>query len=146
VPISDAYIVQYLLDGTLAVPAEVHWREEDAEQTGYVALLEHVEVILEPAYSRAGSRLILRFRNDGEEFNICEPAQRGWLGRKFSKEDERDLAKLFSDLMSAVASQCARKRLYAAANQQEIRERISRRLLFGEPRETSKRTLIAERL
>ncbi|MCU1337949.1 MAG: hypothetical protein JWO19_3530 [Bryobacterales bacterium] len=142
-PISDAYIVQYLLDGTSEVPAEIHWREKDADQIGYVATLDQVDVILEPVYSRAGSRLILRFRNDGEEFSICEPAHRGWLGKKFSKEHERDLAKLFSDLMSAVVFQCASRRRRAAENQEQIRERISRRLLFGEPQEVRGRSFIS---
>ena len=98
-PISDAYIIQYLLDGTSEVPAQIHWREKDPEQAGYVARLEGVDVILEPVYSRAGSRLTLRFRQAGEEFTISEPAGGGWLGRKFSSEDERHLGRLFRGLI-----------------------------------------------
>jgi hypothetical protein len=143
VPISDAYIVQYLLDGTSEVPAQIHWCEKDAEQAGYVAQMEGVDVILEPVYSRAGSRLVLRIRHDGEEFGISEPAGRGWLGRKFSTEDERHLVRLFRGLIQAVASQCYIRRQRAEQNQDEIRERISHRLLFGEPRETSSRAVIA---
>ena len=48
-PISDAYIIQYLLDGTSEVPAQIHWREKDTEQIGYVTQLEGVDVILEPS-------------------------------------------------------------------------------------------------
>jgi hypothetical protein len=143
VPISDAYIIQYLLDGTLAVPAEIHWREKDAEQFGYVTQLEGVDVILEPVYSRAGSRLILRFCHDGEEFGISEPAGRGWLGCKFSTEDERHLVRLFRGLTEAVVSQCATRRQWAEQNQEEIRERISHRVLFGEPREATRRPVTA---
>ena len=132
-PISNAYIVQYLLDGTSEVPAQIHWREKDAEQVGYVALVEDVDVILEPFYSRAGSRFVLRFRHDGDEFSIAEPAGGGWLGRKFSSEDERHLVRLFRGLIAAVVSQCALRRQRAEQNQDEIRERISRRLLFGQP-------------
>lgn len=142
-PISDAYIVQYLLDGTSEVPAQIHWCEKDAEQAGYVAQLEGVGVILEPVYSRTGSRLVLRFRHGGEEFSICEPAGRGWLGLKFSTEDERHLIRLFRGLIQAVASQCTIRRQRAEENQEEIRERISHRLLFGEPREASRRAVIA---
>lgn len=143
-PTSDAYIVQYLLDGTSETPPEIHWREKDAEQSGFVASVENVEVILEPVYSRAGSRLLLRFCHDGEEFNIFEPARRGWLGRKLSREeDERDLAKLFNDLTCAVASQCAGRRLRAAENQEQIRERISSRLLFGESATAPRSAVIA---
>jgi len=75
VPISDSYIVQYLVDGTSQVPAGIHWREKDAEQIGYVARLEDVEVVLEPFYSRSGSRLGLRFRHGGDEFSLQEPAR-----------------------------------------------------------------------
>jgi hypothetical protein len=143
VPISDAYIIQYLLDGTSDVPAEIHWREKDAEHVGYVAQLEGVDVILEPVYSRAGSRLALRFCHDGEEFSISEPAGGGWLGRKFSTDDERHLVKLFRRLIDAVVSQCSIRRQRAEQNQEEIRERISHRVLFGEPQETSNRAVIA---
>jgi hypothetical protein len=142
-PISDAYIIQYLLDGTVAVPAEILWREKDAEHAGYVAQLEGVDVILEPIYSRAGSRLVLRFCHDREEFAISEPAGGGWLGRKFSTEDERHLVRLFRGLINAVVSQCTMRRQRAEQNQEEIRERISHRVLFGEPREATRRTSIA---
>jgi hypothetical protein len=144
VPISDAYIIQYLLDGTSEVPAQIYWREKDAEHFGYVAQLEGVDVILEPIYSRAGSRLVLWFCHDGEEFGITEPADKGWLGRKFSTEDERHLAKLFRGLIKAVVSQCTIRRQRAEQNQEEIRERISHRVLFGEPREATRRAVIAE--
>ncbi len=142
-PISDAYIIQYLLDGTSAVPVEIHWREKDAEHFGYVAQLEGVDVILEPIYSRAGSRLALRFCHDGEEFAISEPAGGGWLGRKFSTEDERDLVRLFRRLMGAVISQCTNRRQRAEQNQEQIRERISHRVLFGEPQAATRRTVTA---
>jgi len=82
VSISDAYIVQYLLDGTSELPAQVHWCEKDSERFGYVARVESVDLILEPMYSRAGSHLILRFRHNTEEFSIIEPAGGGWLGRR----------------------------------------------------------------
>ena len=129
-PISDAYIVQYLLDGTSQVPAEIYWREKDAEP-GYVALVEGVDVILEPFYSRAGSRLGLRFRQGTDEFSISEPAGGGWLGRKFSTEDDREMSRLFRGLISAVISQCALRHQRNEQNQEQIRERIGRRLLFG---------------
>jgi hypothetical protein len=143
VAISDAYIVQYLLDGTSEVPAQIHWYEKDAQQFGYVALVEDVAVTLEPVYSRTGSRLVVRFRHDGEEFRVSEPAAGGWLGRKFSTEDERGLVRLFRALNAAVVSQCAIRRQRSEENQDETRERIGRRLLFGEPREVPKGALIA---
>lgn len=142
-PISDAYIIQYLLDGTSEVPAQIYWCEKDAEQFGYVAQMEGVDVILEPVYSRAGSRLVLKFRHDGEEFDISEPAGGGWLGRKFSSEDERHLVRLFRGLIQAVVSQCSIRRQRAEQNQEGIRERISHRLLFGEPQETSGRATVS---
>ena len=143
VPISDSYIIQYLLDGTVAVPAEIHWRAQDAEHAGYAAQLEGVDVFLEPIYSRAGSRLVLRFCHDGEEFSISEPAGGGWLGRKFSTEDERHLVSLFRGLINAVVSQCTIRRQRAEQNQEEIRERISHRLLFGESPEVARRPVTA---
>ena len=142
VPISDSYIIQYLLDGTEAIPAEIQWREKDSEH-GYVAQLEGVDVFLEPIYSRAGSRLVLRFCHEGEEFTVNEPAGRGWLGRRFSTEDERHMVRLFRRLIDAVVSQCTLRRQRCEQNQEEIRERISHRVLFGEPQVTPRRTVIA---
>ena len=142
-PISDAYIIQYLLDGTSETPVEIHWCEKEAEHAGYVAQLEGVDVILEPVYSRGGSRLTLRFRHDGEEFSISEPTGGGWLGSKFSSEDERHMVRLFRGLMKAVISQCKIRRQRAEQNQEEIRERISHRMLFGESQEASSRAAIA---
>jgi hypothetical protein len=111
------------------------------EQIGYVTVVEDVDVILEPLYSRAGSRLVLRFRHDGEEFSIGDPTGGGWLGRKFSTADERALVRLFRGLIAAVTSQCAARRQRSEENQEKIREQISHRLLFGEPREASRRPL-----
>jgi len=130
-PISDNYIVQYLVDGTLEVPTQIHWCEKDTDQIGYVATMEEVEVILEPFYSSGGCSLCLRFRHRDEEFSIREPAAGGWLGRKLSTEDERELSRLFRKLNAAVTSQCSVRRHRTGQNQEEIRDRIGRRLLFG---------------
>jgi len=147
VPISDSYIVQYLLDGTSEVPTQIHWCDGDGEQVGYKALVEDVDVFLEPVYSRAGARLVLKFRHNGEEFRIVEPAGGGWLGRKFSTDDQRELVNLFRDLNTAVVSQCTVRRQRAEQNQDEIRERIGRRLLFGQPDDArTERPILAGRL
>ena len=134
-PISDAYIIQYLVDGTREVPETICWREKSAEQMGYAALVEGVDVSLETEYSRAGSHMVLRFRHNEDEFRISEPAAGGWLGRKFATEDERHLVKLFRELIVAVTAQCSHRRLRAERNRELIREQISRRMLFGQ-RET----------
>lgn len=134
-PISDSYILQYLVDGTREVPEAISWRE-NPDQMGYQARAEGVDVILELEYSRAGSHLILRFRYNDDEFRICEPAGGGWLGRKFSTADELHMAGLFRELMAAVAAQCAERRQRAEPNRERIREQISRRLLFGHSKET----------
>ena len=131
-PISDAYIIQYLVDGTREVPETICWREKSAEQMGYAVLIEGVEVILEPEYSRAGAHLTLRFRHNNDEFRICEPAAEGWLGRKLATEDERTLMRLFRELMVAVTAQCAHRRVRAERHRDQIREQISRRMLFGQ--------------
>jgi uncharacterized membrane protein len=50
---------------------------------------------------------------------------------------------LFRGLIKAVVSQCALRRQRAEQNQEEIRERISHRVLFGEPQEATGRPVIA---
>lgn len=130
-PISDAYIVQYLLDGTAEFPAPIRWREKDTNALGFLTRIEDVDVTLEPSYSRTGSHMVLRFQHDGEEFLICEPVRRGWLGRRFLTHDEREMNVLFRELVAAVSAQCAERRQRAEHNHQQIRERIGRQLLFG---------------
>ena len=134
-PISDDYIVQYLVNGTREIPETISWCEKSTEQTVYAAAVEGVEVMLESAYSRAGSHLVLKFRHNDDEFRISEPAGGGWLGRKLSTEDEQQLVKLFRELIAAVTTQCTQRRLRAERNRELIREQISRRMLFGQ-RET----------
>lgn len=131
--ISDNYVVQYLLEGTSRAQEAILWQERQADRAAFVTRVGEVQVELENAYSRAGSHLELRFRRGEDEFTIREPAGRGWLGRKYSTEDEGNLAHLLRSLLRAASLQCRHRRLHALQNADQIRERVYHHLLFGEP-------------
>lgn len=117
-PISDAYVVQYLLEGASAVPLRIVWQE--GESAGYVATIGDVRVELLSGQSPAGLRSVLRFVWACDEFCIEDPQSGGFLSRRYADEGDRSLADLWC-------------RLNAYEKRDEIRERIYHRLLFGQP-------------
>jgi hypothetical protein len=131
-PVSDTYLVQYLVQETVRVQHRIVWRER-ATETGYAATVGSLEVELERIPSRSGSRLALRFRGVQDEFQIYEPASHGWLGRQYSTPDEYVLADLLRELMRAAEIQCRERRLNALQNPEPIRERVFHQLVSGLP-------------
>jgi hypothetical protein len=129
VPVSDAYLVQYLLQETVRAQHGIVWRERSTE-AGFVASVGSLKVALEAISSRGGSRLALQFRGVQDEFQIQEPLSQGWFGRHYSTPDESILADLLRDLMRAVETQCRERRLSALQNPEAVRDRVFRQLLF----------------
>ena len=130
-PISDTYVVQYLVQGTCRAQPPIVWREQD--HSGYVARVGNVQVELENACSRSGSFLVLRFRYADHELEIREPSAQGWFGRHYATEDQRNLATLLRGLMRAAARQCHHRRMRAIENPEQVREEVYRHLLFEQP-------------
>jgi hypothetical protein len=134
-PISDSYVVQYLVQGTCRARPPIIWREQD--HSGYVARVGNLEIALENAYVRSGSFLVLRFRYADHEFEIREPAAQGWFGRHYVTEDQRNLATLLRGLMQAAAWQCHHRHMRALENPEQVREEVYRHLLFEQPADES---------
>jgi hypothetical protein len=132
VQISDTYVVHYLLQGTSRAPQQIIWQEREADEPGYVVHLEDTEIVLHIVPSRSGSYLVLRFRHANDEFSLREPAARGWVNKKYSTPDERDLAESLRALMRAVAAQCSERRMRTMENPDTVRNRVYRHLLFNE--------------
>ena len=133
--ISDVYAAQYLLEGTLAVPQRIAWREQVPDGASLITELGGVEIVLEHVYARTASHLMLRFRDREDEYCLREPTPIGWFGRRYSSEDDRSLAELLRKLMRAAMLQCQARKARALENPELVRDRIYRRLLFEQPAE-----------
>lgn len=121
--ISDAYTIQFLLEGTRANPPSVVWRESPG--SGLAAKAGRVAVDLAKHTERAGTRVSLNFSHGDDTYSLHEPLNRGWLTRSYTSPDEEHLAGLLRDLWKAASDQRAH-----AAGPEAIRERLYRQLLF----------------
>jgi hypothetical protein len=63
--------------------------------------------------------------------HITEPQSTAVFGRKYKDDDQRRLADLLRKLEAAVVAQCSRRRQFAAANADQIREQILQKVVFG---------------
>lgn len=122
VVITDAYTVQFLLEGTLANPPRVTWRESGASLT---TLAGGVSVGLWQNHDRAGTRVSLSLRRGAETFSLHEPLNRGWLTKHYPSPDDERLAGLMADLWRAAHAQSQQ-----APGPEEVRDRLYRQLLF----------------
>ncbi|MEQ1885240.1 MAG: hypothetical protein ABL967_09280 [Bryobacteraceae bacterium] len=129
-PVSDLYVVQYLLQETSRANGGIEWEERSRERAGFTARVGGVGVELENAHFRAGTVVMLRFQSSGESFAICEPMPQGWLAQSYESDDDRTLAATMRDLMSCVSRQCAERRSSALDHAWEIRQRVYEQLLF----------------
>ncbi len=143
-PVSDTYLVQYLLQETVRTQHGIAWRERVME-AGFVADVGSLEVALESAASRGGARLSLQFRGAADNFQIYEPLSDGWFCRRYATPQEHALADLLRDLMRTVEMQCRERRLNTLLNPEPVRERVFRQLVFGGPERTAEEATLSPR-
>jgi hypothetical protein len=129
-PVSDNYLVQYLLQETLRPQRAIIWREGTAD-VGFCASVGSLEVALGAIPSRGGPRIALYFRGAEDQFRIFEPLSEGWWSRGYATSDEHILADLLRELLRAVEAQCSERRHNFAQNPEEVRVRVFRQLLCG---------------
>jgi hypothetical protein len=126
-PISDAYVVQYLLQGTRPGNGQIQWQERDDD--GYTATVNGIRLELDSVPARSGARLFLTLTCGREKVGVAEPLNTGIFREKYQDEDQRRLAHLLRDLARAAARQCAARHTESVENASVIREAIFRRLL-----------------
>jgi hypothetical protein len=127
VPISDNYVVQYLLQATEASSDFILWTEKASD--GYTANFRGIRLEVECVPSRAGQRLYLSIFSVSEKIQIQEPFNYGIFREKYKSEDEQRLAGLMKDLIAAIAKQCAARRNRTAEMTAVIRQSIYGRLI-----------------
>jgi hypothetical protein len=140
--ITDAYTIQFLLESTLALPPSIDWREVANESLSFAATVGVVAITITEIHTRAGVRTELNLRSDGEEFSLYAPIPVGWFGKRFASPGDKDLADRLKELLSAAAQQCADRREQARAHPDDLRERMYRKLLFGQFAEAGRQELV----
>jgi len=130
-PISDNYVVQYLIQNTDAGDGSLVWRETEFE--GYVTSLNDIKIEFGCAPGRTGSRSFLTLSTVLSSIQIVEPYNVGIFRPKFANEDEERLAGLMKSLGQAIRRQCSARRQRETEFAGPIREDIYRRLLGTSP-------------
>src|SRR6185436_1083757 len=98
-PISDNYVVQYLVQNTDADDGSLMWRETEFE--GYVASLNGIQIEFACAPGRTGARFFLTFSTSVSSVQIVEPYNTGIFRPKYANDDENRLAELMKSLGQA---------------------------------------------
>ena len=128
-PISDTYVVQYLLQATQE-GSEILWIEK--EPSGHVAKFRGMQLEIVSVPGRAGPRLFLSISCASERIQIHEPANCGIFREKYESEDDQRLVGLLKELVAAVAGQCSARRKRSAEKTEVIRQSIYGRLIGAE--------------
>jgi hypothetical protein len=126
-PISELYVVEYLLQETEAATDAIVWREKESE--GYAARLHGIDVELHSLSNRSGSRLCLSLACYPEKIEIEEPVRTGFFQSKYESEDGQRLAQLLKELAATVSRQCAKRMNRPPEAISRVREAIFRRLI-----------------
>jgi len=132
--ISDLYVVERILQETMAAQAGLVWCESEGE--GYSATLNSVELQVLRVHSITGSRIFVVLSREGDRVYIGEPARRGILRPSYESSDHLALARAMNELLREIVRQCVRRREEAEASADHIKETLYRRLLFGLPEES----------
>ena len=130
-PISDNYIVQYLLQETRYNGATIVWREKGSD--GYSTCIRGMRIELESIYNRTGSRLCLTISCTPDRICISEPLNIGLFREKYRTEEERHLAELMNELACSVGQQCEKRRRKSVAGDEDIRQTVYRHLIDAVP-------------
>ena len=132
--ITDAYIVESLLQGTGSGAEPILWEKLDSSSSAahyYLARVCGVRIALDSIVGITGSLICLTLSDGNNKVYIHEPESTGLFGRNYSCEDDRCLARALLQLRSTVAHQCRQREIRAAEDAEAIRERIYSQLLFG---------------
>ncbi len=126
-PISETYVVQYLLQASMSGGDPVQWYEKESD--GFAAQNRGIKLDFDHIPTRAGGRKHLTLSCGMEKVFISEPARTGIFTEKYATPDDHRLAHLMRDLWTACRRQCAARRNRGAEVSNRIRESIFQRLI-----------------
>src|SRR5262245_14396554 len=112
-PISDSYMLQYLLQGTRSSAGSIQWQE--TEDRGFVTFLNGVRVEFYGIPTRTGLRLCVTFSCAASEcvnrtVQVVEPVKSGIFSPAYDDENDRQLAELLRELSLAIHRQAYDRR------------------------------------
>ena len=125
-PISDIYVVQYLLQATQAAQDPIVWQEKGC---GHIADFRGIRIELDRVPSRTHSRLYITLSRAWEEVCVEEPLNTGLFRERYKDDDERELARLMKELATTIGRQCATRRKTNLELGELVREGLYRRLV-----------------
>src|SRR3954469_10940426 len=82
-PISDAYVVQYLVQETTASQNPLQWHEHS---DAYATTVNGVTAQLHRISDRAGTRLYVTLESRPERIEISEPIEKGFFHPNYDSE------------------------------------------------------------
>ena len=129
-PISDTYVVQYLLQETCRHGEPLVLQETETDS--YAARLREVNVELTTVRDRSGPRVFLTLSSCLEHIDVSEPVNKGLLREKYDSTDDEQLAHLLRSLADAITDQCAARDHKSEQMVEAVRESIYRRLIGAE--------------
>ena len=132
-PISDNYVVQYLLESSRNRARGLAWQERDS---GYATRLHELDVQLENVPNTAGARLCLTISSPPERVYIFEPRRTGVFSMKFENDEQENLARLLHELWQAAAQQCIARQNRSPEMNERLRQILFRRLIGAANPET----------
>jgi len=132
-PISDTYLVQFLLQETSAASGALQWSEK--ENGGHATRSRGVRIDLDHVMNRTGTRRMVTLSYEAERVYILEPARTGIFTEQYASEADWMLVQLMRDLDGAASRQCAARRNRGEEADSRIREALYRRLIGAEDSE-----------
>ncbi len=133
-PITDNYVVGYLLQETRRASNALVWKAKDVE--GYAATLHGVQMDLSVIVTRSRSFLCLTLTDGDETIFIQEPVRTAIFRARYESEDHRRLADLMRDLLQAITRQIAVRQNRRESIREITRQSIYQRLIGALETET----------
>ena len=142
-PISDLYVLQYLIQSTKAGNG-LQWRER---QSGtYIARTRGIQLELSRISARSGTRWYLTFAHFSDKVGIEEPVKTGFFRETYACAEDQQLARLLKSLAAAINQQIAFRESRREGIMHVIREEIYKRVIGTTPEPSRSSPAIGQRL
>ncbi|MDP3696837.1 MAG: hypothetical protein Q8R55_02280 [Candidatus Taylorbacteria bacterium] len=131
----NLHVMKWLFENTKEPNCNIPWQRK--ESGGYSVLLNKGESLVRIDIARVQSRpvavIVVKFSSPGKgEVCVQEPLQKVFsLRRRYDSEDDEELAQIMNNLLATIANQLARKTLRDMDTEEERRQEIYHRLLYG---------------
>ena len=130
-PVTNNYVVRYLLEATSNHAHPLRWRE--LSNGAFAASAHGIRIRLTNCYTKAGLFLFITLSRAGRRTQIEEPRPSGFIRRTYSTPDELELSDLMRSLHAQVRRQCMIRQQDNERDRDKVRKVLLDRLMFGAP-------------